>query len=166
MCVYVLVALAKKQLKLDRRLGEILQILSVTLFENTPLLQAFLHECTTADTTANRNPLSLFDSNRTAVGIFRRYSPTALRANDVPAQPLSYGWVARPHAVGWPCVTSDDARPRNGAWPCHPLGRGSHHPCIEASLASERSPGLLEMGGWTASLSQNVESGAGPASRG
>jgi hypothetical protein len=60
-CVYVLVAIVKKELKLDRRLGEILQILSVTLFENTPLLQAFSQECTTVDTAANRNQLSLFD---------------------------------------------------------------------------------------------------------
>jgi hypothetical protein len=59
--VYVLVAIVKKELKLDRSLGEILQILSITLFENTPLLQAFPHECTTVDTTANRNQLSLFD---------------------------------------------------------------------------------------------------------
>jgi hypothetical protein len=60
-CVYVLVAIVKKELKLDRSLGEILQILSITLFENTPLLQAFSHECPTVDTTPNRNQLSLFD---------------------------------------------------------------------------------------------------------
>jgi len=29
--------------------------------------------------------------------------------------------VARPPAVGWPCGNSDNARPRNGAWPCHPV---------------------------------------------
>jgi len=39
--VYVLVAIVKKRLKLDQSLYTILQILSVTLFEKTPILQAF-----------------------------------------------------------------------------------------------------------------------------
>ena len=39
--VYVLVAIIKKELCLEPSLYEILQILSVTLFEKTPLLQAF-----------------------------------------------------------------------------------------------------------------------------
>jgi len=39
--VYVLVAIMKKELKLDQSLYTILQILSVTLFEKTPLPQAF-----------------------------------------------------------------------------------------------------------------------------
>ena len=38
--VYVLVAIVKKRLKLDRSLYTILQILSVALFEKTPILQA------------------------------------------------------------------------------------------------------------------------------
>jgi hypothetical protein len=38
--VYVLVAIVKKRLKLDRSLYAILQILSVTLFEKTPISQA------------------------------------------------------------------------------------------------------------------------------
>src|SRR5574341_332430 len=38
--VYVLVAIVKKELQLDRSLSEILQILSVTLFERVPLSQA------------------------------------------------------------------------------------------------------------------------------
>ena len=38
--VYVLVAIVKKQLKLERSLGEILQILSISLFEKSPILQA------------------------------------------------------------------------------------------------------------------------------
>jgi IS4 transposase len=38
--VYGLVAIAKKELKVDRSLGEILQILSLTLFEKIPLFQA------------------------------------------------------------------------------------------------------------------------------
>ncbi len=39
-CVYVLVAIVKKQLSTDRELTQILQILSISLFENTPILQA------------------------------------------------------------------------------------------------------------------------------
>ena len=38
--IYVLVAIIKKRMKLDRSLYTILQILSVTLFEKTPILQA------------------------------------------------------------------------------------------------------------------------------
>lgn len=38
--IYVLVAIIKKRLELDRSLYTILQILSVTLFEKTPILQA------------------------------------------------------------------------------------------------------------------------------
>ena len=37
--VYVLIAIVKKRLKLDRSLYTILQILSVSLFEKTPILQ-------------------------------------------------------------------------------------------------------------------------------
>ena len=37
--IYVLVAIVKKKLKIDRSLNEILQILSIALFENSPLLQ-------------------------------------------------------------------------------------------------------------------------------
>ena len=40
-CVYLLVAITKKRLKIDRPLYTILQILSVSVFEKTPLLQAF-----------------------------------------------------------------------------------------------------------------------------
>ncbi len=44
--VYVLVAIVKKQLKLEGSLYRILQILSVTLFEKTPILEALsLSEC-------------------------------------------------------------------------------------------------------------------------
>jgi len=38
--IYVLVAIVKKQLKLETSLYRILQILSVTLFEKTPILEA------------------------------------------------------------------------------------------------------------------------------
>jgi len=36
----VLVAIAKKELGVDRSLSEILQVLSISLFENSPILQA------------------------------------------------------------------------------------------------------------------------------
>jgi transposase len=39
--VYALVAIAKKELKSERVLSELLQILSLTLFEKTPLIHAF-----------------------------------------------------------------------------------------------------------------------------
>lgn len=39
-CVYVLVAILKKRLKVERDLYTILQILSVTLFEKLSILQA------------------------------------------------------------------------------------------------------------------------------
>ena len=39
--VYVQVAILKKQLGLDRSLHEILQILSITIFEKTPISLAF-----------------------------------------------------------------------------------------------------------------------------
>ena len=39
--IYVLVAILKKELRIERSLGEILQILSLTLFEKTPISRAF-----------------------------------------------------------------------------------------------------------------------------
>lgn len=47
--VYVLVAIVKKRLALEGSLHEILQVLSVTLFEQVPILQAF------GDTTSQEN---------------------------------------------------------------------------------------------------------------
>ena len=41
--VYVLVAIVKKQLKIDLPLSEILQIVSVTLFEKTPIFEVLTH---------------------------------------------------------------------------------------------------------------------------
>ena len=41
--IYVLVAIVRKRLGLEASLYQILQILSVTLFEKTPILQAFSH---------------------------------------------------------------------------------------------------------------------------
>ena len=59
--MYVLVAIVKKELNIERGLGEILQILSISLFEKTPLLQAFSHDSLTMENRANHNQLSLFD---------------------------------------------------------------------------------------------------------
>ena len=59
--VYVLVAIVRKELALEKSLYEILQILSITLFEKTPLLQAILHESLSDQTTLDRNQLSLFN---------------------------------------------------------------------------------------------------------
>ena len=59
--VYVLVAIVKKELKLNRSPHEILQILSVSLFEKTPDFQAFLQHADPHQNTPLHNPLPLFD---------------------------------------------------------------------------------------------------------
>ena len=59
--VYVLVAIVRKELRIERSLGEILQILSISLFEKTPLLQAFLHKPDGMDEDADHNHLPLFN---------------------------------------------------------------------------------------------------------
>jgi hypothetical protein len=59
--VYVLVAIARRELKAEKTLSEILQILSVTLFEKTPLLQAFSASYSLNSQSACHNQLSLFD---------------------------------------------------------------------------------------------------------
>lgn len=57
--VYVLVAIVKKRLKLDRSLYTILQILSVTTFEKTPILQVFSTPNYETDTIDGDNQLNL-----------------------------------------------------------------------------------------------------------
>jgi len=59
--VYVLVAIIKKQLKLEQSLYTILQIVSVTLFEKIPLLQALTDMEIIEETTESSNQLNLFD---------------------------------------------------------------------------------------------------------
>jgi hypothetical protein len=59
--VYVLVAIAKKRLHIERSLYTILQILSITLFEKTPILQVFSTEQEYQIDTENPNQLILFD---------------------------------------------------------------------------------------------------------
>jgi hypothetical protein len=59
--VYVLVAIVKKMLKLDLSLYTILQILSVTFFEKTPILQALAKTDCTNTNYYTSNQLQLFD---------------------------------------------------------------------------------------------------------
>ena len=61
-CVYLLVAIAKKELKIDRSMGEMLQIFSIGLFEKTPLLQAFTNKSITVSEGLRPNQLFLFNS--------------------------------------------------------------------------------------------------------
>ena len=58
---YVLVAILKRELKVDRSLSAILQILSLTLFEKTPVIQALTTENTPDSDGRNFNQLTLFD---------------------------------------------------------------------------------------------------------
>jgi Domain of unknown function (DUF4372)/Transposase DDE domain len=59
--VYVLVAIVRKELKSNRSLGAILQILSLTLFEKTQLFQAFAEEKTQNTERPSHNQPFLFD---------------------------------------------------------------------------------------------------------
>ena len=59
--VYVLVAIVRKRLGLEASLYEILQILSVTLFEKTPILQAFQRSSSPPILPSAPNQLILFD---------------------------------------------------------------------------------------------------------
>ena len=59
--VYVLVAIVRKRLGLDVSLYQILQILSVTLFEKTPILQALQASGSNNDLLDPGNQLILFD---------------------------------------------------------------------------------------------------------
>jgi Domain of unknown function (DUF4372)/Transposase DDE domain len=59
--VYVLVAIIRKRLELDASLYQILQILSVSLFEKTPILCALQAIHQDANFTENVNQLILFD---------------------------------------------------------------------------------------------------------
>ena len=60
-CVYVLVAILKKRIGLDQNLYTILQFLSVSIFEKTPIWSAFsASECQLAKGNADIQ-LTLFD---------------------------------------------------------------------------------------------------------
>jgi hypothetical protein len=58
---YVLVAIVKKELGLDRSLSEILQILSLSLFEKTPIFQALSEQKPQDPEPPFPNQLNLFD---------------------------------------------------------------------------------------------------------
>jgi hypothetical protein len=57
----VLVAIVRKRLRLEVSLYQILQILSVTLFEKTPILQALQASDSDNDLLDTGNQLILFD---------------------------------------------------------------------------------------------------------
>jgi len=59
--VYVMVAIVRKRLGLEASLYQILQILSVTLFEKTPILRALEASSYQDDPYENINQLILFD---------------------------------------------------------------------------------------------------------
>ena len=59
--VYVLVAIIRKRLGLEASLYQILQILSSTLFEKTPLLQALQPSDSDLNSMDSGNQLNLFD---------------------------------------------------------------------------------------------------------
>jgi len=59
--IYVLVAIVRKRLALEMSLYQILQILSITLFEKMPILQALELSDSQNDLVVDRNQLILFD---------------------------------------------------------------------------------------------------------
>lgn len=59
--VYVLVAIVRKELKCERTMNEIMQILSLTLFEKTPISKAFSDEKEQFAEEPSHKQLSLFD---------------------------------------------------------------------------------------------------------
>jgi hypothetical protein len=59
--VYVLVAIVKQELRIDRPLSEILQILSLSLFEKVPLSEALTTKNTPLSGTPSPNQRTLFD---------------------------------------------------------------------------------------------------------
>ena len=59
--VYVLLAIVRKELKSEKTMSEISQIFSLTLFEKTPISQAFADEKSPIAVGPIHKPLSLFD---------------------------------------------------------------------------------------------------------
>jgi hypothetical protein len=59
--VYVLVAIVRKELNLERSMAEILQILSISLFEKTPVIEALSLPKPGFGETTSHNQLPLFD---------------------------------------------------------------------------------------------------------
>lgn len=59
--IYLLVAIVRKELGLERSMGEILQVLSVSLFEKTPVFELLSSEKPGFDDSDGHNQLPLFD---------------------------------------------------------------------------------------------------------
>jgi hypothetical protein len=59
--VYVLMAIVKKQLGLDQSLYQILQILSVTIFEKIPISQGFFNVADETENMELAKQLNLFE---------------------------------------------------------------------------------------------------------
>ncbi len=59
--VYVLVAIVRKRLRIERELYTILQILSVYAFEKAPLAQVLTRSAYTPEVPSDRNQLSRFN---------------------------------------------------------------------------------------------------------
>lgn len=60
-CAYVLVAIAKRELSLEPAMGEILQVLSLQMFEKTPINQVFFRESIRMKNPKDCNSLGLFE---------------------------------------------------------------------------------------------------------
>jgi hypothetical protein len=60
-CVYVLVAIVRKELGIERNMNDLLQIISVTLMEKEPLSPSFFEDAHHGQQPENRNQLLLFD---------------------------------------------------------------------------------------------------------
>ena len=78
--VYVLVAILKKRLALEASLHEILQVLSVTLFEQVPILQAFDDVEPQEKSPAISNQLNLWDLYPDASDVGHRPSANRQRS--------------------------------------------------------------------------------------
>ena len=60
-CTYLIIAILKKQLNLDKSLYEILQILSISTFDKTPVNQLLMKAKLQNKEKGNHNQLILFD---------------------------------------------------------------------------------------------------------
>lgn len=60
-CVYVLIAIIRHDLKIERSMSQILHIASLTLFEKTPIKQVFSHQPSPTGEPCGRKQLLLFD---------------------------------------------------------------------------------------------------------
>ena len=60
-CVYTLIAIIRKRLQLSLSMADMVQILSLTLFEKTPILQVFTEAKMTNQQVDDANPLPLLD---------------------------------------------------------------------------------------------------------